>query len=301
MNERLKPAELRTNSAADDTASNYQNDFLNWLTALDERSGGESELAQWVKPEYLHRLETYQSSYLGRVTANLSDTLFEACENLFGKELVAQVLAGFFKENPPRASALTSAADTLPARLRATHVEREALLFADLAEICIVRWKVLTGEDPPQRPFDSVGNGNANIDLSAVYLSPQAHVVWPCAQHDLSEAWMLAQSTQSTQSTQSAQSAQASTVPEHLFNNVTGVILAKSSPTDFHVIAVPGGLEGFVRGLAAGFSVEQAIEKLEQQLETLPDSGAGHAEIAGQLQNLMHALTLMRIIRPKIR
>ncbi|NBW82656.1 DUF2063 domain-containing protein, partial [bacterium] len=161
----------------------YQQEFVEWLVALDERRGCEAPVAEYVKKKFQYRFEAYQGSYLGRVTSNLSSTLFEACEKVFGKEFVQQVLAAFFKEHPPTADILTNAAAGLPDFLRSQQFSREALLFADLVDVSLQRWRVLTGDDPV------VSVPTSTTPLSSVSLVTSSAYVPASGQHDLFVAW----------------------------------------------------------------------------------------------------------------
>lgn len=256
----------------------YQRTFIEWLTALNESSGAHSPVASFVKPQYRYRLDTYQSSYLGRITANLSDTLFEPCENLFGRDFVAQVLAGFFKAQPPTSASLTSAAEGLPELLRSGETSREALLFADLLELSQLRWKILIERDSPvQRAVQE------DTALSDLHLIRSARLLLPSGVHDLSEAWTHAQNQQ------------ISNIPEVIFSEQRGVLLGKSSPLHFHVITVPNELEAFVKALVAGSSVEQAVEHLEQELLSRSIS-IEQTHVEAQLQNLLRVLTQLTFL-----
>ena len=259
---------MSKNEHTDQSELHYQKLFVDWLTSLDATPAAESGLAYLVKTKYLHRLDTYQASYLGRVTGNLSDTLFEACENLFGPELVAQILAGFFKASPPQADLITDAANGLPAMLRQTQTAAEALLFADLAEICIARWRILTSADSVHAPIPE------GHPLNQVQLSKNVHLIWPCARHDLSETWTLAQRKID------------SGLPAGIFSQEVGVLLAKSSSVSFHVVAVPERLRTLVQSLVNGADVESAVLDLERHLEGNSSSKNRHS-IPDQLQELL--------------
>lgn len=268
---------MSKNANTDQSELQYQKLFVDWLTSLDTTSAADSRLSHLVKTKYLHRLDTYQASYLGRVTGNLSDTLFESCENLFGRDLVAQILAGFFKLNPPQSDSITAAADGLPAMLRQTQTSAEALLFADLADICIARWRILTGADSSQTPVPD------GTPLSKLHLSQCAHLIWPCAQHDLSETWILAQNKMTSE------------LPGSLFSKEVGVLLAKSSPVSFQVISVPASLRVLAQALLNGADVESAVLNLEQQLETKPMT-RDRDSVPHQLQEFLYHLSRLALL-----
>lgn len=224
----------------------YQKQFVEWLTALDERTPSESVIAESLHASSVYRLNAYQESYLGRVTSSLSETLFEACENLFGAERVAQVLASFFKTHPPSAESLTSAADRLPTFLRTLGDSRDALLFADLAEMSLLRWRLLTAEDPIVVP------PSASASLSQLRLVRPAAFVAAGGHHALDRAWDWAQKP-----------CEAEVLPEDIFEQKRGVLLVKASAWEFSVVGVPPSLELFVCSLVNGRTVEEALGCLE--------------------------------------
>lgn len=224
----------------------YQEQFVEWMTALDSRAPEASLLVGELCEQTVYRLEAYQTSYLARVTSTLSDTLFEACENLFGIELVSQLLAGYFKLHPPKAEKLTDAPQGFPQYLRAQVQSREGLLFADLADVCLQRWKMLTAHDPTQQ-FPTV---DTLLSRMAV-LSPAAYI-HPCSSHDLSAAWGFAQEKANA------------ILSESIFKETRGVFLVKSSPTDFAVIGIPSVLSSMAKALASGESIETAIDELSR-------------------------------------
>jgi hypothetical protein len=250
----------------------YQKHFVEWMTSLDERTPENSGLQDIVSPDSLYRLETYQSSFLSRISNNLCETLFEACENLFGVELVAQILAGFFKFNPPTAESITEAPNALPSYLRATAKTREALLFSDLAEISIKRWKILTALDP------RVVQPNELTPLHQLHLVKPSAYIQACSKHDLATAWQLSESKIS------------GGLPESLFEKCTGVLIAKSSPTDLTILTVPEQLQCFVQALVQGSSVEHGIDVLEQ-------SSVGNEEVCIMLMSeMMTALQAQNLL-----
>ncbi|MEN9529053.1 MAG: hypothetical protein RI932_926 [Pseudomonadota bacterium] len=224
----------------------YQWSFVEWMTSLDARTPAESELRDVVTAESLYRLETYQSSFLSRISSNLSETLFEACENLFGVEVVAKVLAGFFKFHPPTAESITDAPAQLPEHLRATAHTKEALLFADVADVCMRRWRILTAADP------HAVSPTEDTPLEAVHLMSPSDYIAPSGQHDLAAAW------------ESGAEKPFEYLPDSLFGDSAGLLLVKTSPTDLTFVRVPIQLNEFVRALVAGLSIEQAVDALEQ-------------------------------------
>jgi len=241
----------------------YQNQFVEWMTALDSRDPDASPMAREICENTVYRLEAYQSSYLARVTSTLSDTLFEACENLFGIELVSQLLAGYFKLHPPHAENLTDAPQGFPQYLRAQVKSREGLLFADLADVCLQRWKMLTAHDPKQQ----IPTAETPLSRMAV-LSPAAYI-HPCSNHDLSAAWGFAQEKTNA------------ILNESVFIEVRGVFLVKSSPTDFSVIGIPLALSSMAKSLASGDSLEAAIDELSS------NANADGESIAPLVQHLV--------------
>ncbi|MBM3382920.1 MAG: hypothetical protein FJY29_10810 [Betaproteobacteria bacterium] len=224
----------------------YQWSFVEWMTSLDARTPLESELCDVVTSESLYRLETYQSSFLSRISSNLSETIFETCENLFGAEVVAKVLAGFFKFHPPTADSITDAPIQLPEHLRATADTKEALLFADVADVCMMRWRILTAEDPHGV------SPRGDTPLDAVHLLSPSEYIAPSGKHDLAAAWEAGSEKTSEH------------LPDSLFNDSAGLLLVKSSPTDLTFVRVPTKLNEFVRALVAGLSIEYATDAFEQ-------------------------------------
>ena len=258
----------------------YQRELIEWLTALDERSGSEAPIASFIKQDTLHRLDTYQASYLGRITANISETIFEACENLFGKELVSQILASFFKIHPPRAETLTEAASALPNFLRTTDASPEALLFADLAELSLKRWQILISEDPTHtQPAGNAPLSRLCLQAQAAYLSPAGH-------YDLSEAWNTAQKPISSD---------VDNLSEAIFASRKGIIFGKTGATEFVVVGVPDPLATFARALMRGASVEMAIDALEQSLSQ-NSSELQQENATALLQLLLQALSTTRLL-----
>jgi hypothetical protein len=245
----------------------YQQEFVEWLVALDERRGSEAPVGAFVKQQFLHRLEAYQGSYLGRVTSNLSTTLFEVCEKIFDKDFVQQVLAAYFKEHPPTADILTNAAGGLPAFLRAQQSTREALLFADLVDVSLLRWNVLTGHDPVLVAPKSTS------PLSEVYLVGASAYVPASGQHDLFAAWGC-----------SADACEAG-IPECVFEAQVGVLIAKPSPLEFSLVAVPGPLHLLAEILVNGGSVEDAVNGLAA------DDAANEEQLPQLLQIFLSKLT----------
>jgi hypothetical protein len=262
----------------------YQKDFVAWLTELNEKSGLSSGMEKHIRSKYLSRLDTYQSSYLGRITVNLAETVFEPCVRLFGRDFVCRVLASHFKTYPPENSTLTSAADFLPEVLRVGIDHPEAMLFADVCEICIRRWKILTSIDPVHTSFDF-----NTEDLDTVYLKSEVELITPCAKHDLSGAWLLATQHESPES-----------LPADLFKTISGVLLCKSSPTQFHVVDVPQQLIAFCLALVEKRSVASAIDQLENHLsasEPQTEKSASLTDISSKLQSLMAQMSSLNAFR----
>ena len=259
----------------------YQKDFLEYLHSLEKFSSKKSPLQQSLNTTEIKRVETYQSSYLGRITSNLADTLFEECTNIFGRELVSKVLAGFFKSSPPTAANLIDAPNMISDHLRSSTHSKEYLLFADLAEICIKRWAILTGPDPKScLP-------SANSSFSDLFLLPTTDFLKPCSQHDLYLCWNQSQT-------------QSDEIPEEIFKQQCGVLLAKTSPTLILVIAVPTELYPLAESMIQGSSLEQAIENL-----TLCESDISQQSLAKALQSFIatlagsHVLTAVPITEVK--
>lgn len=255
----------------------YQNEFINWLTALNEIQGANSSIGTFVTPNVVHRLETYQSSYLGRVTTNLAQTLFEPCENLFGKEYVFHILASFFKAHPPRSDALTAAADALPQFVREHQSRREDLLFADLAEICIHRWKILIEIDfEPRLP-------QTDTPLEEVFLKQNSVFLEPSGTLDLAEVWLWAQEKRSTH------------IPLEFFEKSSGVLLSKDTALDFLVVGVPEQLMPFARALTLRQSIQDAIEVLDEAL----DENSDDSQVSLTLRDFLHVLSSLKMLEIK--
>jgi hypothetical protein len=248
----------------------YQKNFLEYLTNLEKFSACHTPLSRNLKDPKLNRIETYQSSYLGRITSNLADSLFEECTNLFGRELVSRVLADYFKCNPPTATNLIDAPDNLPTYLRSCSESKEALLFADLAEMCLKRWAILTGPDPKVSPACTDSN------FSELFLLPSANFIKPSAHHDLYCCWNQSQSQSQSQKYD---------IPEEIFNHSVGVLLAKTSPTQFFALAVSSEVYPFIEAMVQGTSLEEALETLAQSASEDPQQA-----IASTLQNLISTL-----------
>jgi len=245
------------NSAGRPDFLSYQQDFITWLTALDERNAWDCAVAALLKDDCVYRLSAYQGSYLGRVTKNLSETLFEPCEKIFGKDEVFRVLASFFKLHPPSTDSLTDAALALPSFIRAQQVRPEVLLFADLVEVSLIRWRLLTGDDPSEKRLDVAA------PLSNVFLLSTAHYIHPTGHHDLGRTWQV--------STGAEAMLPNADVWQEILAEKVGVILAKTSPTMLSVVSVPPALVSFVTALIEGHSVEDAIEALDdKQYSSLP-------------------------------
>lgn len=223
----------------------YQFDFIEYLASLEKFSSNETPLSESLKNVKINRIETYQSSYLGRITTNLADTLFEECANLFGRELVSRILADFFKHKPPTAENLIHAPNEISTYLRNRTDTKESMLFADLADICIRRWEILTGPDP------IAFQPTAQTSFSELFLIPSADFVSPCAHHDLYHCWNEAQFA-------------SEVLAEKVFEEQRGVLLAKTSPTNFSVIAISPLLAPLVESMVQGSSLEQALERLTE-------------------------------------
>lgn len=260
----------------------YQEDILRWLTALDARSGRESGLEKYVLENHLYRLDTYQSSYLGRITINLTDTVFEPCAKLFGRDFVCSLLAAFFKSHPPVSPTLTAAAAELPNHLRSHGETRESLLFADFAALCLERWELLIGPDPQ---FQRISL--ADSSLSWVYLIPQSRFIAPCGAHDLANAWI------------DAQNAVALQMPTRLFESTCGVLLTKTSATDLHVISVPESLIQFAGALVAGHSIEDSVGILESNMPTT-STDSHEQDVSAALSSFLESLSFLGVLHQKL-
>lgn len=258
---------------------NYQVHFMEWLTALDDRRGAQSPLCDSVDENHLHRLETYQASYLGRITANLSETVFEACENLFGKEFVTHILAGYFKSHPPRAAELTSAANTLPNVLRQSNESREALLFADVADLCIRRWSVLTDSD------DNSPQANDTHPFEQIFLRTGAQLLKPSGAHDLAAAWSHAAHTDNE------------ILPEIIFSQRRAVLFGKNDHLKFHVVAVAEPFETFAQALVDGLSIAASIDSLESELAK---NETAESNIPEEFQSLLATLTQLGLLKAEL-
>jgi hypothetical protein len=257
----------------------YQIHFMVWLTDLDDRRAAESLLSNSVDERYLHRLETYQASYLGRITANLSETIFEACENLFGKEFVAHVFAGFFKSQPPRAADLTSAADELPAILRQSNQSREALLFADVADLCTRRWSILTDTD------DNDTQATDQHSLENIFLRSGSQLLMPSGAHDLAAAWSHAAYSNN------------GSLPEIIFTQRRAVLLGKNHHLQFQVVAIAEPFEPFAQALIDGLSVAASVDILESELAL---KKADESDLTEEFQNLLATLTQLDLLKVKL-
>lgn len=257
----------------------YQVHFMEWLTALDDRHIAETVLSDLVDENYLHRLETYQASYLGRITANLSETVFAACENLFGREFVTHVLAGYFKSQPPRAADLTSAADSLPNMLRQSNESREALLFADVADLCVRRWSVLTDADDHAPPATD------EHSLEQIFLRTGSQLLKPCGVHDLAAAW-----------SHSAR-ADSELLPEIIFAQKRAILFGKNHQLKFQVVAIAEPFETFAEALVNGFSIAASVDALESELSTKKFAESGLTE---DFQNLLTTLAQLGLLKAKL-
>lgn len=250
----------------------YQKDFIDYVNTLEKFSADTTSLYRSLKNPKIERIESYQSSYLGRVTSNLADTIFEECAHLFGHELVAHLLADFFKNEPPTAANLIDAPANLTVYLREGTTSRESLLFADLAEICLKRWAILIGPDPKLSPPSTSSN------FSELFLLPSTDYVKPCAKHDLYSCWNQAQS-------------KTDCISEEIFMEFSGVLLAKTSPTNFLVIAVPPELSPLVESMTQGSNLELAIDTLTQSTRELSQES-----LAATLQHLISTLVGSNIL-----
>lgn len=251
----------------------YQMEFVDYLNSLEKISHSKTRLASSLSDKYLYRLETYQSSYLGRITSNLSDTLFQECQNLFGQELVAQVLAGFFKVTPPTETNLIDAPRKLTEYLRNNTSSKESLLFADLAEICIRRWAILIGPD-----FEA-STPSTDTPFSDLYLLRSTELVKPCAHHDLYLCWLSSQSKDAE-------------IPEDIFQQSSGVLLAKTSPTDFIVVAVSSSVLPLVEALNRGLSLEQALDAFTEH----ESEATSQKTLFDDVQSLITSLAASKIL-----
>lgn len=261
-NRKLTPRELT------DPRENYdyQRHFVDFINTLEKPSAKNSRILASIDDKFAYRLETYQSSYLGRITTNLAESLFEECQSLFGNELTSQILAGFFKNNPPKANNLINAADRLPEYLR-THTDSpQSLLFADLSEICIQRWALLTDADPTRQA------PTQHVSLDSLYLMRTARLIKPCAHHNLYACWTLAQ-------------LHTVQIPNSVFEKSSGVLLAKTSATELSVIDVPMEIVPLIEALRNGASLSEAVQFLASHAR-----GYAEAELNHEVQRIIAAL-----------
>lgn len=259
------------NESKPPSINSYQEKFLDWLTALDERSPEDSPLREWCTQDSLYRLKAYQSSYLARVTSNLSDTLFETCENLFGKETVVEILGSYFKHNRPTSPMLTDAPLNLPNWLRERSADPHAFLFADMVEVCIQRWKILTSYDP------HIVLPNESTSLTQIRLIDQICYIHPSAKHDLALAW------------NDGLTRTSSTINEKIFTSVTGLLIGKNSPTEFVALGVPEMISPLARNLASGMNAEEALIFFSNE------NPSNEQSIESAVQEFFTALSAMRL------
>lgn len=250
----------------------------------------EEYLASALAPGQQHRLETYQTSYFGRITQALCESLFSPLEVLFGRECVVEVLATHFRDNRPSTPALARAALGLPEALRTAvspaSIDTEAsalrLLFSDLIAVCLLRWEILTLTPDPRisaeftQTLSSAAAGEAKrmrcrVRGTAVWVMPSGH-------HDLALAWKL------------GQEGDCMRLPSEIFEARTGCMLVKVSALQFCVFEVPETLAPLATALCAGLSLGKGLEILEAA-ETVEKGQKVEVEaLISDVQNFVMAL-----------
>ncbi len=210
---------------------------------------GQSTAADWLTDATVSCWPLYVHGLVGRWTA-LVETSFRRAVCLWGKDLVAQVLFEYARENPPRTADTTRAFAGLPTFVR-HHIEFQQIKgLADFLEACSLYWELLEGEDPKAKP--------AGEPALQHYLQHPAKLFMPSeVDYDLFRLWQ--------RSVDERYSVNDETDWNDPGQSQRYLLFVKSSTRSVSVLPVESRMIGFYQSLVEGGNLETAIGQLASQ------------------------------------
>lgn len=218
-----------------------------------------TDLASRLCPATAERLEVYRLGYYSRVSAVLADTLFEKASVLVSKEYVSGILGRFREQKRASQESLTACCDGVSNFARLLPDVEEVPWLPDFMDLCLFRWKVLTGADPlPLIEFSKQG-------LQLGHTRLQANAAFVDSRFPLFSLWKRAENEEPTTPEETPEEIREET-PE-------AVLLFKSAPTDLEMVLIEPSFKAFVMDLLAGKTILEAIEGVESRGEDVcPDA-----------------------------
>lgn len=131
------------------SCNSYQEIFVQYVTSFYEEKSEYylKNLLPKLNPKTRHRAAVYQNSFRGRAISSLSELMFEPLMNLFGKNVVKEIVARYFCVYPPDNSSMVYALHQLPQFVLEGREGWIHTFFADLCQLCIKYQEFLVAED----------------------------------------------------------------------------------------------------------------------------------------------------------
>ena len=143
-----------------------------------------------------HNFSIYQESLFGRVTQTLAANLFYRVSNVFGIELVEEILSEYFRQHPASHWNLEHCCLKLPEFVQNLEPTEKHRVLVDLFETCLLRHALLCGPDPAEHKYLIADSQKANTEenlspaLNLLYLKkPHFILQQRSANCDLFELW----------------------------------------------------------------------------------------------------------------
>lgn len=257
-------------------SSDAERRFLASLHGYDPRTPEASADAGNVRPlltsDSAPRLRVYQESYYTRLSRNLTATLLDRPAELFGKTRVERLLVDYFAAIPPSARLMTETLASLPAFCASHPWTREAPHVIDVLRLALVRWQVLIARDPGDAatsgaPEDLVLDDDAVLFEAAT----PAYSLWVTEEDGAAIA----------------------DIPE-------AVLVAKTSPTDLLMLAIPEGALPLARALASGRTIAEALDTLAGAVTVMEPASTDFAPLLARLarHGLLRPARDSKVLKP---
>jgi uncharacterized protein (UPF0276 family) len=251
-------------SSASSDCLAWQHDFLACLQSplpVKDSLAAHPELALRLEPTTAERLDVYRLGYYSRVTATLADTLFEKASALVSADSIRGVLGRFRERFPATQPRLTACCDEVPLFAQTLPDVAEVPWLPDFLQLCLERWRVLTGADPV--PLKE--GGRQVFQPHEAFL--QRNAAFLVSQHPLFSLWRLAERTLASATLGVHGHDATLDTPKGSLEGVEpvseAVLLFKSGTTDLEMVSVDVPFRPFVSDLLAGKTILQAIDGME--------------------------------------
>lgn len=200
-----------------------------------------------TKKSFAAGTKIYAEAYWTRLSVVPRQTTFERLANVFGNSFVDELLLRYFRQHTPLSPLLNSNLDAFPHFLREQGLDSAVV---DLAELCLARWRVLTGPDPEPRPVAEFGAHQLFLQSNHALLVSEAPLwdLWHAGSDEVAREGEALKFVLRPQA----------------------VLLFKSSPLQLETISVPMALLPCVERLSRGVSLLDSLEVIEREPELEP-------------------------------